>query len=497
MRLSFAEKLSIPRQWGISLVNVLFFMVLMGACAVALSLWVQSWTSSYDEAVAQTQAAARVSDASAFMFINAAAAIQASQDEAGRATYDSVREQNRTQAIEAFDTLAGLEEDDVEDSTALATMRSTFDQLDQSLLSALEVAKTDVMQALDSVTVTIQPLVTQLGQQANDYLANEQAQQQSEVDHLSSMMRLSMIGMICLLALGIISGSVSYYSTSRTLRKRLGAAVSSISTSAAQLLAVSAQVAASAAQTAASSNETTATVEEVKQTAQLAHEKAAEVTETSQNVARVAVAGRNMIEETLVGIEQMQNQMSVVSDTIDRLADQTQAVGEIITTVNDLAEQSNLLSVNASIEAAKAGEQGKGFTVVAQEVKSLAEQSKQAVAQVRAILGEIQKASTQAVQAAQQGRQAIEAARQQSLSTGDPAGALTGTTDEAVQAAVQISASSRQQLAGMEQISQAVESINQATVQAVSGTRQVEQEVKNLQDLAHGLRRLVESGATA
>ena len=83
----------------------------------------------------------------------------------------------------------------------------------------------------------------------------------------------------------------------------------------------------------------------------------------------------------------------------------TQAAGDIIASVNDLAEQSNLLSVNASIEAAKAGEHGKGFAVVAQEVKSLAEQSKQAVAQVRTMLGEIQKASQTAVQAAAGGRE--------------------------------------------------------------------------------------------
>ena len=69
--------------------------------------------------------------------------------------------------------------------------------------------------------------------------------------------------------------------------------------------------------------------------------------------------------------------------SIVRLSEQSQAIGEIIATVTDLAEQSNLLAVNAAIEAAKAGEQGKGFAVVAQEVKSLAEQSKQATAQVR------------------------------------------------------------------------------------------------------------------
>ncbi len=179
-----------------------------------------------------------------------------------------------------------------------------------------------------------------------------------------------------------------------------------------------------------------------------------------------------------------------------RLSDQTQAVGEIIATVNDLAEQSNLLSVNASIEAAKAGDQGKGFTVVAQEVKNLAEQSKQAVSQVRTILSEIQKAGSLAVQAAEQSREAIEDVRQQSVQSGGRIHMLSGIANSMAQSAAQISASSQQQLAGMEQISQAMESINQAGNQSVSGTRQVEQEIRQMQELALRLKRLVEGAGT-
>jgi len=98
--------------------------------------------------------------------------------------------------------------------------------------------------------------------------------------------------------------------------------------------------------------------------------------------------------------ERIQADMDVVAEAIGRLSDEAQSVGDVIATVNDLAEQSNLLSVNASIEAAKAGEAGKGFAVVAQEVKNLATQSKQAVGQVRTVLVEIQKASEVVVRAA-------------------------------------------------------------------------------------------------
>src|SRR5690606_7732014 len=126
-------------------------------------------------------------------------------------------------------------------------------------------------------------------------------------------------------------------------------------------------------------------------------------------------------------------------------SEQGQAIGEIIAAVNDLAEQSNLLAVNAAIEAAKAGEHGRGFAVVAQEVRSLAEQSKQATAQVRTILQDIQKATTAAVLATEQGSKAVEDGVRQTTEAGEAIAALAEMIDEAAQAATQIAASSQQQ----------------------------------------------------
>ena len=88
--------------------------------------------------------------------------------------------------------------------------------------------------------------------------------------------------------------------------------------------------------------------------------------------------GKKSVEESIAGINHVREQIDSIAESIVKLSEQSQAIGEIIATANDIAEQSNLLAVNAAIEAAKAGEQGKGFAVVAQEVKNLAEQSKQA-----------------------------------------------------------------------------------------------------------------------
>jgi len=160
--------------------------------------------------------------------------------------------------------------------------------------------------------------------------------------------------------------------------------------------------------------------------------------------------------------------------------------------VNDLAEQSNLLAVNAAIEAAKAGEQGKGFAVVAQEVKSLAEQSKQATAQVRAILGDIQKATSGAVMATEQGSKAVEAGVKLSGEVGESIRVLADSIEEAAQAAIQIAASAQQQFVGMDQVALAMRNIQQASVQNVAGTKQTEIAAQNLRELGQKLKQLVD-----
>jgi methyl-accepting chemotaxis protein len=282
---------------------------------------------------------------------------------------------------------------------------------------------------------------------------------------------------------------------SRSTKRELQAAISSVSSSAAEMMAIASQVAASAAQTASSTNEVTVTVEEVKQTAMLAQEKASEASELSQSVVETSKFGEISARNNYAHFERIQADMDVVAGAIDRLNEDAQSVGDVVATVNDLAEQSNLLSVNASIEAAKAGEYGKGFTVVAQEVKSLAEQSKQAVAQVRSVLSEIQKASDVVVRAAEQGRETVEMGRNEANQALDNISARVAVANKAAEATSQIAASSQQQLAGMEQISQAIRAIDEAGSQSVSGTRQVEKEVKQLQELALSLKRLVESRA--
>ena len=277
----------------------------------------------------------------------------------------------------------------------------------------------------------------------------------------------------------------------RELLRQTQEGIGMLGTSASEILATTTQIASGAAQTATGVSETATTVEEVKQTAQVASQKAKSVLEGAQRSVQISQTGRKSVEETLAGMNRIREQMEFIAGSIVRLSEQSQAIGEIIATVNDLAEQSNLLAVNAAIEAAKAGEQGKGFAVVAQEVKSLAEQSKQATSQVRGILGEVQKATSAAVMATEQGSKVVEAGVKQSGEVSEAIRQLSESIAEAAQASTQIAASSQQQVVGMDQVAQAMESIKLASAQNVAGTKQAEAAARQLHELGEKLKLLV------
>jgi methyl-accepting chemotaxis protein len=280
------------------------------------------------------------------------------------------------------------------------------------------------------------------------------------------------------------------------LRRQIGGMVEGaavLGSAASEIVAATAQFASGASESAAAVTQTTTTVEEIRQTAQLASQKAKAVADSAQKAVQISHNGRKSTEDVAAGMNRIRKQMEAIAESIVRLSEQGQTIGQIIATVEDLAAQSNLLAVNAAIEAAKAGEHGKGFGVVAQEVKSLAEQSRQATDRVRTILGDIQKATTAAVMATEQGGKVVEAGGTQTEMAGESIGALAGSVTEAAQAATQIAASSQQQLVGMDQVAGAMENIKQASTQNVASAKQLETAARNLNDLGQRLRHLAES----
>ena len=277
----------------------------------------------------------------------------------------------------------------------------------------------------------------------------------------------------------------------RELNLEIREVVSVLASSAGEIMTTVSELASSSAETATSVSETNATVQEVRQTTDLASQKSRQVYESSHKSVQVAKTGKLSVDNAIGGMRGIDERMGFIAERIVNLSEQSQAIGEIIASVNDLAEQSNLLAVNAAIEAAKAGEHGKGFAVVAQEGKNLATQSKQATSQVRNILGFIQKATTAAVLATEQGSKAVEAGVKQSGEAGEAIRQLAAAIEESSNATLQIVTSTQEQAIGMDQIAIAIQSINQASSQNVDGTRQIETAARNLYELNQKLQQLV------
>ena len=234
-------------------------------------------------------------------------------------------------------------------------------------------------------------------------------------------------------------------------------------------------------------------MEELKQVTALATQKAGTVATLALQSEEVTMSGREAVERSVEGMGRIRDHVQSLAASMQRLSEQTQAVGEIISTVQDLAEQSNMLAVNAAIEAARAGEHGFGFSVVANEVRSLAEQSRQATVQVRSILGEIQRAVTAALGNTEAGSRSVDAGMELVNRAGEVIRSLTDTISHSSNAASQIRASSDQHAAGVDQIAQAIAAIHDASVQALESTRQTERAARVLNEMSLSLKSLLRS----
>jgi len=288
-----------------------------------------------------------------------------------------------------------------------------------------------------------------------------------------------------------MNGAVRDIHEKRRLEEQVQETATILAASTTEIMATLTQLVASTTETAAAVTQTATTIEEVKQTAMIANLKAQEMSGVGQAAIQVSQTGERAVGEAANGLSHIREQMEVIAHSVIRLGEQSQTIGEIIATVNDLAEQSNLLAVNAAIEAANAGEHGKGFTVVAREVKRLAEQSKHATEQVRTILSDIQKASTSAVLVTEQGAKSVEVGVAQAMDAGGSIRTLAKSMVDAAQTMTQVAASSQQQLVGMDQVAQAISGIKTASSQNATGMHQIEGAVQQLDHLGQTLKTLI------
>lgn len=246
-----------------------------------------------------------------------------------------------------------------------------------------------------------------------------------------------------------------------------------------------------ASQQASAVNETTTTLEEINATAQQNLDKATSLYEITKLAKSEGKDGLVAVETAISAMHDIHGNMEDISIHITELNERLKQIEEITNTVDDLAQQSRMLALNASIESAKAGEAGRGFTVVAEEVKELAEQSRQAAAQVKGILNEVKGASSRAVQSVAAGNAGADKGANLTEQAGSVLQGLNKVINDVALSSQQIVAAIRQETAGIEQIRSAMQEINTITGQFVNATHQTDEAAEQFTNNAAQLQDMV------
>ncbi|WP_315922268.1 methyl-accepting chemotaxis protein [Mesorhizobium sp. SP-1A] len=221
-----------------------------------------------------------------------------------------------------------------------------------------------------------------------------------------------------------------------------------------------------------------------------ANKTAEAVVQSSGRAKEVSEVGRKAIDESVEAMTSVKTTSNAIVDGIRSLKNDSKAIEEIVAVVNDIADKTNMLALNASIEASRAGEQGRGFTVVATEIRALAEQSKSTTSQVRRILSKISKRTQDAVYLTSQGKETVERALVLVEQAGDTIRTLEDIIAESVDLASKISVTSQTQTSGINQIRQAITHISEVSDQNLVATRQNEEMAVKLSSMGNRLKNL-------
>ncbi|MHA7630396.1 methyl-accepting chemotaxis protein [Corallococcus sp. M7] len=236
--------------------------------------------------------------------------------------------------------------------------------------------------------------------------------------------------------------------------------------------------------------ETRVTAEEIRQTSVVASAQAARVLEATQQAGDVGTAVEEAIGQGVEGLADLRAQTADLSERLQGLSAFTERIAGITRTVQDLADQSNVLAINAAIEAARAGEVGRSFAVVAREMRGLASQSVTATQQVRAVLEDTRSRIQGVVDLTRQGGERMGRSIESIRASGERLGMLSGLVKGNADAVRQISASVSQQSAGVSQIFTAVSDLTalmQASVARVEATHAAADRLQQVTDQVHGV----------
>ncbi len=254
--------------------------------------------------------------------------------------------------------------------------------------------------------------------------------------------------------------------------------------SANDILSATEQQASGAAEQAASISETTATMEELASTYRQIAENADQVVTMAEASLNNAESGQQAVMNTLTAMEDIKTRTQSSANKILALGERSQQIGQVLTIINSIADQTKILALNAAIEAARAGEAGKGFSVVAIEIRKLAESVVESTGEIGSIMSEIQAAANELVMSTEQELKQVQGGVDLAHTTGDSLEQILEMVEQTTVAAKEISAATQQQKSATDQVVKAMREVAAVAQQTAAGSRQVAGAAEALSSMA-------------
>ncbi|AXK55260.1 MULTISPECIES: methyl-accepting chemotaxis protein [Pseudomonas] len=237
-------------------------------------------------------------------------------------------------------------------------------------------------------------------------------------------------------------------------------------------------------QAATAVNEMTSAVEEVAR-------NAVSTSEASQNATQSAGDGRDKVQETVSAIERMTGDVQDTASLIGELANESRDIGKVLDVIRGLADQTNLLALNAAIEAARAGEAGRGFAVVADEVRALAHRTQQSTSEIERMIGSIQSGTEQAVESMRNSTERADSTLNIARSAGQSLDTINSAINEINQRNLVIASAAEEQAQVAREVDRNLVNIRDLSVQSTTGANQTRSASSELSILAADLNNLV------
>jgi len=272
---------------------------------------------------------------------------------------------------------------------------------------------------------------------------------------------------------------------------KVSEAVQAAASAANQISSSAEQMAAGAQEQSAQTSEVASAVEEMTKTIVETTRNTENASKASRLAGKVAKDGGYVVEQTINGMNKIEEVVSRSADTVHELGKSSDQIGEIAQVIDDIADQTNLLALNAAIEAARAGEQGRGFAVVADEVRKLAERTTKATKEIADMIKKIQNDTNGAVESMQRGKEEVEKGKQFALKAGDSLNEIITGADSVVDLVTQVAAASEEQSSTAEEISKNIESINNVIHESANGIQQIALASEDLNRLTINLQEIV------